>query len=232
MHPTKRAARIAGLLYLLMGIPAAFALMYVPRRLLVPGNASATANNILAHEMLFRIGIVTGLFSSVLFIVVVFALYRLFHAVNKSQAMLMVALVLVSVAFGLASDVGNLVALALFRGGEFLTVFDKPQRDALGMLFLRAHTYGIYMNEIFWGLWLLPFGALVKNSGFIPRILGVLLLVNGFAYVGISLTSLLLPAYANLVFRASMPALLGELWIMFWLLIKGAKVQALEAPAP
>ena len=87
------------------------------------------------------------------------------------------------------------------------------------------------MNEILWGLWLVPFGLLVMRSRFLPRILGVLLIVNGFAYVAISLTWLLLPAYGNLAFRASMPALLGELWIMLWLLIKGAKVQALPAAA-
>ncbi|MGA9349549.1 MAG: DUF4386 domain-containing protein, partial [Anaerolineae bacterium] len=86
--------------------------------------------------------------------------------------------------------------------------------------------------DIFWGLWLFPFGLLVMRSRFLPRILGFLLIVNCFAYVAISFTSLLLPAYGNVVYRASMPALLGELWIMLWLLIKGAKVQALEAPAP
>ena len=99
------------------------------------------------------------------------------------------------------------------------------------MFFLRLHGQGLAVNDIFWGLWLFPFGLLVMRSRFLPRILGLLLIVNCFAYVAISVTSLLLPAYGNVVFRASMPALLGELWIMLWLVIKGAKVQSVIAAA-
>jgi hypothetical protein len=206
--------------------------MYVPHTLVVPGNATATANNILASEMLFRIGIVSGLLYPVGWILLVMALYRLLSGVSKTHAALMVSLVLVSVAIAFLNEVNNLAALMLFRGADFLAVFDKPQRDALAMLFLRLHSQGNLVNGIFWGLWLFPFGVLVIRSRFLPRILGVLLIVNCFAYLVASLTSLLLPAYGNVVFRASMPALLGELWIMLWLLIKGAKVQASETPAP
>jgi len=232
MHPTNNTARVAGLLYVLTGITGAFSLMYVPQTLIVPGNATATANNILASEMLFRIGIVSGLVSGTAFIFLVRALYRLLNEVSKTHASLMVTLVLVSVAIGCLNEVNNIAALTLFRGADFLAVFDKPQRDALAMLFLRLHAQGNFINEIFWGLWLFPFGVLVMRSRFLPRILGVLLIVNCFAYVAISLTWLLLPAYGNVAFRASMPALLGELWILLWLLIKGAKVQQLAAPAP
>jgi hypothetical protein len=214
-----------------MGIPAAFSLMYVPQTLIVPGNATATANNILASEMLFRIGIVSGLVSGIAFIFLVRALYRLLNRVSKTHASLMVTLVLVSVAIVFLNEVNNLAALTLFRGADFLAVFDKPQRDALAMLFLRLHAQGTFINQILWGLWLFPFGVLVMRSRFLPRILGVLLIVNCFAYVAGSLTWLLLPSYGNVVFRAILPALLGELWIMLWLLIKGAKVQPLAAPA-
>lgn len=99
------------------------------------------------------------------------------------------------------------------------------------MLFLHLHADGNFVNEIFWGLWLFPFGVLVMRSRFLPRILGVLLIANCFAYVAAILISLLLPSYANVVFRAILPALLGELWIMLWLLIKGVKVQPLAAAA-
>ena len=232
MHPTNRTARVAALLYVLTGITGAFSLMYVPQTLIVPGNATATANNILASEMLFRIGIVSGLVSGTAFIFLVRALYRLLNGVSKTHASLMVTLVLVSVAIGFLNEVNNIAALTLFRGADFLAVFDKPQRDALAMLFLRLHAQGNFVNEIFWGLWLFPFGVLVIRSGFIPRIIGVLLIVNCFAYVAASLTWLLLPSYGNVVFRAVLPALLGELWIMLWLLIKGVKVQPLAAPAP
>ncbi len=228
MHPTVRAARIAGVLYVLMGAPAPFALIYLPAKLIVRGDAAATANNILASQMLFRLGIVAELISAVLFVLLVMALYHLLSEVNKNHARLMVGLVLVSVAITFVNVVNNIAALTLFRGADYtyLSVFDKPQRDAMGMLFLGLHSQGTFVNQIFWGLWLLPFGLLVMKSVFLPRILGVLLIVNGFAYVAVSATWLLLPAYGNVAFRASMPALLGELWIMLWLLIKGAKVQA------
>jgi len=231
MHPTDKAARVAGGLYLLMAAPAPFSLIYLPGKLIIPGDAAATANNILASQMLFRLGIVGELIAAVLFLLLVMALYRLLSEVNKNHARVMVSLVLVSVAITFVNVLNNIAALTLFRGADYLSVFDKPQRDALAMLFLRLHSQGNFVNEIFWGLWLLPFGLLVMKSGFLPRILGVLLIVNCLGYVAASLTSLLLPAYGNAVFRASMPALLGELWMILWLLIRGAKVQPSAAPA-
>lgn len=231
MHPTKRNARVAGFLYPLMGGPFVFTFMYVLPTLIVPGNATATANNILAHEMLFRLGILGELLSAVAFIFLVMALYRLLSGVNKRQASLMVSLVLVSVAITFVNVLNSIAALILFRGGDFLAVFDKRQLDTLAMFFLRLHGQGFAVNDMFWGLWLFPFGVLVMRSHFLPRILGLLLIVNCFAYVAISLTSLLVPSHGPVVFRVAMPALLGELWIMLWLLIKGAKVEPLAAGA-
>src|SRR2546430_15214978 len=231
MHPTDKAARVAGAVYLSMVVTAPFSLIYIPSTLIVRGNATATANNILAHETLFRLGIVADLITSIIFICVVLALCRLLSGVNKTLASLMVALVLVSAAVGFMNVLNNIAALTLFRGSDFLAVLDKPQRDALAMLFLRLHGQGNVINEIFWGLWLFPFGVLVKRSGFLPRILGVLLIVNCFAYLAQSLTSLLLPGYAGVVAQWTFPALFGELWIMLWLLIRGAKVPAEAAAA-
>jgi hypothetical protein len=215
-----------------MVFTAPFSLIYVPRTLIVRGNATATANNILAHEMLFRTGIVADLIGSVIFICLAIALYRLLSGVNKTHASLMVALVLVSAAVGFLNELNNIAALTLFRGGEFLAVCDKPQRDALAMLFLRLHGQGNVINEIFWGLWLFPFGVLVFKSRFLPRILGVWLIINGFAYLAISLTGLLLPPYMDRLYNIAFPVLFGEMAIMLWLLIKGAKVQPLAASAP
>ncbi len=231
MDQTVKAARVAGAVYLSMVFTAPFALMYVPGKLIVRGNASATANNIAAHEMLFRWGILADIVSSVIFILLGIALYHLFKDVSKTHAWSMVGLVLVSATITLVNVVNETAALILFRGADFLAVFDKPQRDALGMLFLRLHSQGIFVNEMFWGLWLFPFGLLVMKSRFLPRILGILLIVNGAAYVAISITALLWPLHADVVSRAAFPALLGELWIMLWLLIKGARVQTLAASA-
>ena len=231
MHPTDKAARVAGAVYLSMALVAPFSLIYIPSTLIVRGNATATANNILAHEALFRLGIVADLISSVIFVCLAIALYRLLSGVNKTQASLMVALVLVSVAVGFMDVLNNIAALTLFRGGEFLGVFDKPQRDSLAMLFLRLHGQGIVINEIFWGLWLVPFGVLVIKSRFLPRILGAWLILNGFAYLAISFTGLLVPQYNAMVYNIAFPVLFGEMAIALWLLIKGAKVQPLAAHA-
>jgi hypothetical protein len=225
MHPTDKAARIAGAVYLSLVITAPFSLLYVPGKLIVRGNAAATANNILAHETLFRLGIVADLFSSVIFICLGMALYRLLSSVNKPWARLMIGFVLVSAAVGFLNVLNNVAALILFRGADFLAVFDKPQRDALAYLFIRLHNHGQFMNEIFWGLWLLPFGLLVYRSGFLPRFLGVWLILACLAYLVLSLIALLFPPYYDAAFRIAQPVMFAELAIMLWLLIKGAKVR-------
>src|SRR6266568_1139063 len=226
VHPTDKAARVAGAVYLSLVLTAPFSLLYVPGKLIVRGNAAATADNILAHETLFRLAILADLVGQVIFICLAIALYRLLSGVNKTWAGLMVAFVLVSAAVGFLNTLNNISALLLFRGADFLTVFDKAQRDALGMPFIRLHSQGIFIDEIFWGLWLFPFGLLVFRSGFLPRFLGVWLMINCFGYVFLSITALFFPDYYGAAFRYSQPVLFGELAIMLWLLIKGAKVPA------
>jgi len=229
MHPIKKAARIAGAIYLLMVLTAPFSLIYVPGKLIVRGNATATANNILAHETLFRISIISELIGQVIFICLAIALYRLLRDVNKTWAWLMVSFVLVSAAVGFLNTLNNVAALILFRGDEFLTVFDQVQREALGMLFIRLHSQGQFIDEIFWGLWLFPFGLLVFRSGFLPRFLGIWLMINCFGYLVLSVTALFFSLYYEAAFRYSQPVLFGELAIMLWLLIRGANVKALPA---
>jgi hypothetical protein len=228
MNSTKKNARVAGLTYLSLALTAPFCLIYVPRTLIVRGNATATANNITAHESLFRLGIVSELLAATTFIFVVLALYRLLKEVNQSHAVLMVILGLVSVPIGFLNVLNNAAALTLLSGADYRSVFRTDQLHTLAMLFLTLHGYGNIVAAIFWGLWLFPFGLLVYRSGFLPRILGVWLIINCFGYLAISFTALLLPAYKDVVSRAMMPALLGELAIMLWLLIKGAKVQPLQ----
>jgi hypothetical protein len=229
MHPLKKAARTAGAIYLSMVITGPFSLIYVPNKLIVRGNAVATADNILAHETMFRLAILADLVGSVIFICLALALYRLLSSVNKTWAGLMVAFVLVSAAVGFLNTINNIAALTLFRGADFLTAFDKPQRDALGMLFIRLHSQGIFINEIFWGLWLFPFGLLVFRSGFLPRFIGVWLMINCFGWLALSITALFFPTYYGTAFQWSQPILFGELAIMLWLLIRGAKVPTLPS---
>ena len=142
----------------------------------------------------------------------------------------MVGFVLVSAAVGFLNSLNNIAALILFRGGDFLSVVDTAQRNALGMLFVRLHSQGIFIDEIFWGVWLFPFGLLVFRSGFLPRFIGVWLMINCFGYVALSVIALFFPPYYNAAFKMLQPVLFGELVIMLWLLIKGAKRPRLELP--
>lgn len=122
-------------------------------------------------------------------------------------------------------------ALMLVRGADFLSVFDKPQRDALAMLFLHLHDQEIVAAEILWGLWLFPLAILVYRSRFLPRFLGVWLIINGFALLALSLTGLLLPQYEDMVSNITLPALLGEIAFILWLLVKGVNVPKWEERA-
>jgi len=231
MNSKKKAARFAGLLYFLASLPAPFILIYIPSKLIVSGNAAATAHNILASESLFRIGIVGELLSFAAFLFVPLALYRLLKGVHKTQASLMVALIGVSLPISLANVLNSITALILVRGPDYLSAFSQPQREALAMLFLKLHGQGLLIAEVFWGLWLVPFGLLVYKSGFLPRILGVLLIAACFGYLAESLTPLLLPGYVSAANRFSGFLTACELPIIFWLLIVGAKDQPLAAPA-
>jgi len=231
MHPTKKAARIAGALYLSMVLVAPFAMLYVPGKLIVRDNAAATAENILAHETLFRLSIFGDLIGHVIFICLGVALYRLLSGVNKTWALLMVGFVWVSAAVGFLNTLNHIAAVIFFRGGEFLSVFDKRQLDALAYFFLRLNSEGTFANEIFWGVWLFPFGLLVFRSGFLPRFLGVWLIISCCFWVALSVIAFLFPAYYDTSFRWFQPAFLSELAIMLWFLTKGASVQALPAKA-
>jgi hypothetical protein len=226
----KNPGRFVGLLYVLVSIPGAFGLVYVPSKLIVKGNATATAANIAASETLFRLGIACNLISQILFMWVALALYDLLKGVNRRHASLMLGLILVSLPIALLNELNSIAALILVRGADFLSLFDKPQRDALAMLFLNLHGQGFGIAEIFWGLWLFPLGLLVYRSGFFPRILGVLLIVNCFTYLVNSFTFLLLPRYVDIVSRWTKPLGRGEMLFMFWILIIGAIPKPVAGP--
>jgi len=224
---TQQQARVAGFLYLLLALSAPIGLLYVPGKLIVSGNATATADNIRSSEWLLRIGIASELIHQIICVFLVLALYRLFKAVNDTHAKQMVILgALVSVPIMFVNVLNDIAALVLVSGADFLSVFEKPQLDALAYLFLRLHSQGITVASIFWGLWLFPFGMLVIRSGFIPRVFGVLLMIAGVAYLASSFATLVLPRYAPLVSQVALPLEVAELPIVFWLLIWGAKTRS------
>ena len=229
MSSSRNPGRVAGLWYLLLCVLGPLRLIYIPSRLFVHGNAGATANNIAAHQWLFRFGIVADLVGAVVLIFLALALYRLFKGVDPYLAVLVVILggVMPSLLYfvNVVSDAG---ALMVARAPDFLSVFNKPQRDALVMLLLRLHDHQNTAAEILWGLWLLPLAMLVYKSHFLPRFLGVWLAINGVAYVILSFTGVLFPQFEGKVFLLSQPALFAELAFMLWLVIKGAKPPALD----
>ena len=230
MTSFSRHARVAGLLYLVASAVGAVRLMYVPNALVVHGNAAATASNIAAHEMLFRVGMVSSLLAGVLWIFVTLALYRLLEPVDRGLAVLMVILgSVMQVPIFFINSVTDAAALLLARGAGFLSGVDKPQRDAFAMLFLDLHHHLDLANAVFWGLWLLPFGLLVYRSRFLPRFLGLWLMAACFSWLAFSLTGLLLPGHADTVFTIVQPFVLGEVAVMLWLAIVGAKDQRVGA---
>jgi len=231
MNSTKKTARLAGVLYLVNGVTGFFGIVYVPSKLIISGNTAATASNVLAYERLYRLGIVSELICAAEFIYLIWVFYRLLGSVNKTQAALMGIWGLAFIPVMAVNVLSEIAALTLFRGADFLSVINQQNREALAMLFLDLHRYGYIVGWIF-GPWLFHLGVLIYRSGFLPRILGVLLIAAGFAYLADSVTPLLLPSYANVVDRfASIPLMLGEPAIILWLLIVGAKDQPLEAAA-
>ena len=224
MHSTDKAARIAGALYLSTLPIALYCWSYIPGRLIVRGNATATAENIMAHETLFRVSILGDLVGHVIFICLGFLLYRLLCDVNRMWAIAMLGFVLVSGAIGFFNALNSIAAVILFRGADFVAVIDKAQREALAMFFIRLHGQGFVINEIFWGVWLFPFGVLVIRSGFLPRFLGTWLIVACFAWLVLSISELLSPGSSSAISKPLQLVTLGEMAIALWLLIKGVKV--------
>ncbi|HME80732.1 MAG TPA: DUF4386 domain-containing protein [Candidatus Eremiobacteraceae bacterium] len=230
MSSLSRNARIAGLLYLAVVLLGPVRLKYIPSVLFVTGDAAATAHNIASHEHLFRIGIYTDLLSATMEIFVMLALYRLLNGVDRTLATTMVILGIADVPIYFVNTLNDFGALLFARGGDFLSAFGQTQQYAMVMQYLNLHDYGVVVNEVFWGLWLLPFGILVYKSGFLPRILGVWLVLNGFAYLAQNFAGVLLPRYADAVGNVAFPFQLGEVAIVIWLIVMGAKERPVVTP--
>lgn len=218
-----RKARIAGVLYLALTIVGPVRLIYIPTVLFVSGNAAATAHNIATHEALFRLGMFTDLVAGTLDIFVVLALYRLLSVVDRNLATIMLIFGFMDVPIYFLNTLNDAGALLFAGGADFLSAFTQAQRDAMSLFFVNLHHYGVVVNEVFWGLWLLPFGLLVYKSGFLPRVLGIWLVLNCFAYLAQNVSGILFPQYADIVSTISFPVQFGEVAIMLWLIIMGAK---------
>jgi hypothetical protein len=231
----RKAAIVAGLGLLLMMLPSIFMNFVVLEGLIVPGDAAATANNFIANEMQFRIGIVSFILVIILDVLVAWGLYVFLKPVNKSLSLLS-AWFRLAYAIVFAIALLNLfTVLSLISGADYLTVFETDQLYAQVMLSLNAFKDGWAIGYVcFFGLHLIVLGYLVYQSSYVPKIIGILLIIGGFGYLLDSFALLLLPNYGDykdIISLLILPTALGELILALWLLIKGVKVEAWERRA-
>lgn len=222
MDSNNRTARVAGLLYLIDVVMGIFSLIYVPSHISGHGDASATVKNIVASESLFRLGIAVGLVSDVVFLLLPLVLYKLLSPVNKSAAVLMVAFAVIYVPIGFVAVANQLDILSLLNGDTYQQAFTPDQLHARVMSLMDAYDNRILVSEIFWGLWLLPFGYLVFKSSFLPKILGIFLMLGCFSYLISFFMQILFP-HQTVPGFVMWPATFGEIGICLWLLIMGVR---------
>jgi hypothetical protein len=225
MTSLNKQARITGFLYLLLALIAPFSLMYVPSKIIVAGDAAATANNILANNLLFRFGIVGESFIFLIEIVIVVLLYMLLKPVNKSLSMIAAFSRLAMAVIEGVNIINHLFVLELLNKQTY-AAFGTNQINALVLLFINGHKYGVYTWQVFFGFHLLILGYLVFESGYLPKLLGGLLMIGSLGYLADSYGNFLLPNNGFMATIASIFlvfATIGELSFTFWLLFKGVK---------
>ncbi len=225
MNSRKKTARMAGFLYLMFLITLIFAEDAVRSKLIVFGDGTATANNIMASEGLFRIGFMSDLLSAVFFLLSAWALYVLLEPVDKNLALLFVLLILVGVAIQCINMLNQFAALLFLSGADYLKVFQADQLQALAMLFLNLYKNGFIIAQVFYGAWLFPLGYLVFKSGFLPRILGILLMIDCFGILIWFFQFFLFPGYEVITYPGLFVSLIAEFSLALWLLFMGAKDQ-------
>src|SRR5215218_9481230 len=219
-------ARVAGLLLLIVAILGPFSVIYVPSTLIVPGDAIATADNIRASEGLFRIGIVSDSLIFLIEIVLTVLLYVLLRPVSRALSLVAAfARLAMTIVQGI-NLLPYFTALLLLSGAGYLTVFKPAQSDALALVFLNAHGYGVFIWQLFFGFHLLVLGYLIYKSGYFPWILGVLMVLGSLGYLTDAYGNMLNPNYAETFgWIVGVGAIIGELPFFLWLLIKGVNVE-------
>ena len=227
----RKAALIAGLGYLIVfviSIPANFW-----EGLVVQGDAATTASNIIANELIFRIGIASWLIVLIADALVAWALYIFLKPVNKSLSLLAAWFRLVYVAIFGITLLNLFVVLQLSRGTDYLSVFGTDQLQAQMMLFLTAYDFGVVISFVFFGLHIFLLGYLILKSNYIPKILGVLLIVASIGYQINSFANVLLPNVANyeatlFIVTVAVPAIISEFLLTLWLLLRGRKIPEMK----
>jgi hypothetical protein len=225
MNSINKTARMAGLLYLSFIISMVIANAVGRAGIIVDGDAAATAANIIAKGMLFRIGFVSDLLSALLFLLTAWALYALLKQVNGTLALLFLLLNLCGVAMQCFSMILLYAALPLVSGGGYLAAFTTDQLNALAMFFLGLYKAGFTSAQLFYGAWTLPLGYLVFKSGFLPKALGVILMLDCLAILVWFFQFSFLPGYPAISYPCYAASFIAEFSLTLWLIIRGAKDQ-------
>jgi len=222
MSSLRTRARWAGAIYLIMSIVGAPVLLFLPK-FVVAGDPATTAQRIAEGAQTYRLLMLGDLAGSILFAVLGWSLYHLFEQVDRKQALLMLVLVLVSATIGVL-DTALLAPPLIFQSGTpFLSSFTSSQIDALALGLLRVRSFEVRANEALWGVWLVPFGILVIRSGFIPKLIGIALLIASLGYIAMSAAFIAFPAHLAAVDRVASVLIQGELLAILWLVIMGAR---------
>jgi len=241
MNSPKRLARIAGVLYLLVGIFGGFAEGFVYPKVYVVGDAATTAGNVVANSALVRMGVVADLFNATVWIFLGMTLYLLLKHVNKSVARAMVVLVAIGASIVCLNAVFEFEGLRAATGAVNLAAFGTAGSNALVLLLLDTQHYGIFIAQIFFGLWLVPLGYLAyKSSGMFPKWLGVLLIVGGVCSLVDLLALFLVPDFAQKItpdlpgthhtFVGVIPPAIAQISMLVYLLVIGVKTVKTSKP--
>lgn len=224
MNTDRNVARFAGFLYLVVYVTGILGTLYLPSKIIIPGDLAATANNLIANELLYRLAVVNNFLGQIFSLFVVLVLYLLLKKVNANQAAFMVTLVLAGVPIMILNLVNQIAPLVILTNPNVTAAFSADQLNATVTLFLNLYKQGIALVEVFWGLWLIPLGWLVYKSGFMPRPIGVLLIIGGTSYIINCFTTLLFPSVGAVIAPIMLvPAAIAELSMVLWLLIWGVK---------
>jgi hypothetical protein len=231
MSSPKRLARIAGLLYLIVGIFGGFAVGYATPKVYVPRDAATTAGNVLANAGLVRLGVIADLLQATVFVFLAMTLYVLLKDVNKNAARAMVLLVTIATTIMCLNEVFQFAAVLVATGGLYVAAFGAAGSDALVLLLMTMHHYGFLIAQIFFGLWLVPLGYLAYTSGIFPKALGVVLIVAGVSYLVDMLAAFLVPDVGTQIHGLlAIPPTIAEIWTLGYLLVKGVTVRAQDTP--
>lgn len=220
-----KTARLAGLLYLVTVITGIFHLAYIPDKLIVWNDPIKTFENLINNELLFRFGIAAEVIMLIAFLLLPLILYKLLNLVNENCAKLMVVFAIISIPLSLVNMLSKFSVLTILKKPAYLHVFNTQELQAQLMLYLDSYSNGVNISQVFWGLWLIPFGYLIYKCEFLPKILGAFLIAGGIGYLIIFFGSFLIPNFYETIIPAiaKLPSTIGEIGTCLWLLIIGAK---------